>query len=579
MSIDMMPYIDGAQEFIANGRIPEKGTLTSFASYTPPGITWFFIAGASAFTDARLFQSLGSSILHLGTLVGIFLLARLAFGLRCAYLSVALWGLSHIGLKFAESTWARGHPFFYVWIVYLATKWVQEKNANYLAAALLTCALGTYYFLEIAPALFILPLIWLWFRPPLKARPILVAAVLSAVVWYPYLRFQVTRDFADLKSQILRESILPVNFGDFWCDPSLVPQSWRGLAGSNPGQISSAGSEVNPAQVLRRIVARVKVALHQTLFFNFTNASIIPGAGFILLPTTLIGLLILSAHGSRLARDKIVPSLTRGSNLLKWLGIGIGLCGLLFNEITLPALSSDGTFQPSVIASIRRFQILCLIVAILLIVFRERLASTLIRLTTTANLDVHGTQHVCATRCITIGMAVPWLLLLMLTEESRPARMWWLWSLQIVILASTVTYFSKYLSVSRASIWAGSLALIFLVIGNDFLVSRVAGWIKDGWAGKESAELQAVDYISYLAKKDATERVAIGYSIHAKRFKSKFHAVDSRYKVGADFDVFFKSRHGLINTNQCPEGFSSKDNYRIVENYRESDIAAVKIAS
>ena len=81
----MMPYIDGAQEFIANGRIPEKGTLTSFASYTPPGITWFFIAGASAFTDARLFQPLGSSILHLGTLIGIFLLARLAFGLRCAY--------------------------------------------------------------------------------------------------------------------------------------------------------------------------------------------------------------------------------------------------------------------------------------------------------------------------------------------------------------------------------------------------------------------------------------------------------------------------------------------------------------
>ena len=87
---------------------------------------------------------------------------------------------------------------------------------------------------------------------------------------------------------------------------------------------------------------------------------------------------------------------------------------------------------------------------------------------------------------------------------------------------------------------------------------------------KESAEIQAIDYIASLVKQDGSERVAIGYSVYTMRYVSIFHAADSLYKVGADFDVFFKSRHQIINTNHCPEGFSSYDNYRIVADYRDT---------
>jgi hypothetical protein len=49
-----------------------------------------------------------------------------------------------------------------------------------------------------------------------------------------------------------------------------------------------------------------------------------------------------------------------------------------------------------------------------------------------------------------------------------------------------------------------------------------------------------------------------------------FNAADLRYKVGADFNLFFKSRHGILNTNDCPEGISPNDNYRIAQSYQEA---------
>jgi len=44
--------------------------------------------GMLLFHDPRLYEKFGSTLLHLGTLLGVFLLARRSFGMRCAYLSV-----------------------------------------------------------------------------------------------------------------------------------------------------------------------------------------------------------------------------------------------------------------------------------------------------------------------------------------------------------------------------------------------------------------------------------------------------------------------------------------------------------
>src|SRR5262249_50095074 len=147
---DFLLYIDSAHELITNGRLPDRGTLTSFASYAPPGTAWLMVPGVLLFTDPRLYEYPGSTILYFGTLVGIFLLARAYFGVGCALLAVVIYGLSFLGLGNASGLWPRGHPFFYVWMVYWTTRWVMSRKTTYLAAAIVTWAAGMYVFMEIA---------------------------------------------------------------------------------------------------------------------------------------------------------------------------------------------------------------------------------------------------------------------------------------------------------------------------------------------------------------------------------------------------------------------------------------------
>src|SRR5438094_4155738 len=77
---DEILAIDGAHALLAHGRIPYRGGVTNYASYFPPGTTWLIVPGVLVFSDPRLFEVLGSTLLYIGTLVGIFLLARTYFG-------------------------------------------------------------------------------------------------------------------------------------------------------------------------------------------------------------------------------------------------------------------------------------------------------------------------------------------------------------------------------------------------------------------------------------------------------------------------------------------------------------------
>ena len=51
---------------------------------------------------------------------------------------------------------------------------------------------------------------------------------------------------------------------------------------------------------------------------------------------------------------------------------------------------------------------------------------------------------------------------------------------------------------------------------------------------------------------------------------AKYNILDRQYKVGAEFDFLFKHRHGIANTNQCAEGLSPLDEYRIVQTKRQA---------
>src|SRR5918992_1545257 len=144
MNFDLIIFIESAHDFLAQGIVPDRGDISSYASFSTPGSAWLILPGIVLFSDPRLYETIGSAFLFSGSLVGIFLLTRMCFGAPSAYISVLLYGLSRNGLFFAASLWSIGHPFFYVWMIYFCIRWVRSKAASYLAAAIITWSAGMY---------------------------------------------------------------------------------------------------------------------------------------------------------------------------------------------------------------------------------------------------------------------------------------------------------------------------------------------------------------------------------------------------------------------------------------------------
>jgi hypothetical protein len=574
ISFDMLAPIDEARQFLLSGRIPEKGTLTGFASYTPPGTVWLLLPGMSVFNEPRLYESIGSGILYVGTIVGIFLLARLAFGRECAYLAATLWTLSEIGLTFGESTNLRGHPFFYVWTTYFVAKWAELANAKHLTCALLTWIVGMYCFMEIAPAILCLPMIWLRFRPRLPLQSALIACSATLVVWFPYLRFESGRRFADIVSQITRHRILPLNAAEAWCNPALVPIDW--LTWLNRESASVVGDAIaspfNASQsakaLLHSLASRLSFIVTDLLPENYVVGWNLLWVSWILIVITLIAMLSSCVRERSELIQWIPIENSRVSKSLKLMGLAMVFVALLFNEIFVAVLSPDSSLHPMTVTTIRTFQIVAVIFGLALLTLNALISKRVVGL---RNRLATGSISVPA-QCIGIALAVPWLIMTIMTEASRPQRMWWLSPVQMIILTWGVLSIFSSISGWRVCKLVGCSLLVVSLLANSFLISRITGWINDGWSGHESAEIETIDYIANLVSEERPDAVAVGYSIRASRFKSMYHVTDSRYRVGADFNLFLSQRHGLSNLNNCAEGISPDDRYRIIQSDRNGDI-------
>ena len=104
-----------------------------------------------------------------------------------------------------------------------------------------------------------------------------------------------------------------------------------------------------------------------------------------------------------------------------------------------------------------------------------------------------------------------------------------------------------------------------MFLWNSFLIARVDAWRADGWSGHNAAEVRVVDYIANdIARRDR-DRASIGYQLFIYPFMVNYHSVSSNYKVGTQFDVLFKYKHGIENQDRCAEGVSRDDDYRIVQ--------------
>ena len=114
--------------------------------------------------------------------------------------------------------------------------------------------------------------------------------------------------------------------------------------------------------------------------------------------------------------------------------------------------------------------------------------------------------------------------------------------------------------------------LVFFVSGNSLLRSRIRDWSRNGWSGTDAQEIKVVDYTASLIEPARKLHTSIGYHTYIDVFMATFNGADRRYKVGGEFDLLFKYRHGILNANHCAEGISAADEYRIVQTNRSAGI-------
>jgi hypothetical protein len=553
---DLLTSISAAQELVDTGRLPDRGVITSFGSFTSPGAVWLELPGVLVFREPRLFQYVGSVLLFFGTLLGIFVLTRRYLGPRCALLAVVLYAFSEPGLSAASSLWQR-YPLhgFYVWMIYWAARWVDEDNSYFLGLSLLTWFIGMFVFLEITPAIVAIPLLWLLSLPSVSIRPIVAAVVLAVVVWFPYLRFEASRNFVDLRSQVLRVPLWPVDYQRSWCDPSVAPAEWTSPA--VPIDPGSTESERGPLalSLRQRMSEKVRLIVGDLLLANFGKsrfAGIFAVALFLL---ALIGTVALfTSTGVPLANGRNPAGV---ASVVLGVAVIAMVTAAIFNEVLAAKfLSPDGVLTSSTVQGIRWLQATLLTAGVVFAAYSRTIARVVIR--------IHQEMSARATTTwpVAIGLMVPWLTLLLLAESER--RFLWLWPIQVIVLAAAVIHIAARIGASR---WVpvGSLALVIIVAANPVTLSRLQSWARDGWAGEDAIEVQVVDRLAALINAHNESRASVGYEIDIWRFKAATNVVDPRYKVGADFDLLLKYRHGIVNLNRCAEGFSAQDAYRVVQ--------------
>ena len=573
MNFDHVNFIAAASQLLSDGILPDRGDVSSYFAFATPGTAWLLVPGMLVFEDPRLYEAVGSAGLYIGTLFGLLLLARMCFGNRCAYLSVLLYGLSRNGLFHAGSLWSIGHPFFYVWMVYFCLLWVQRNNSNYLAAAAVMWSAGMYVDMVLAPAIFAIPAIWVIYRPQLRVAPLLLGALTVLAIWYPFLRFESGRNFVDLKAVVARQSILQIDYKDSWCNPTLVVRSLTEPSGVSGVErrfaslkIAAASAPPSPPTWLETVKKQIRLrstTLKEGLVFNFDQMTFTPLTAIPLSLLALATLLASAAQGSaRLFRDANNRNWVNWIRRVAWMLLFLPI---VVNEAFIARfLSTRGILDRSLVLDIRMLQAGSLLAGVALLRWRRQVATLLHRMAVEPGTEGAEVASPGST-LLALALVVPWLALIMVVEVDRAERYFWMMPVQLMLIVAAVTWIPERLGWPRSVAWLAQACLTLLLLTHPWVMSPVQAWARNGWSGPRAIDIQAVDYIASQVRAQARSTVAIGYHTYIAGFMAMMNVADPRYKVGAELDLFLKYRYGISNSNQCAEGVSATDEYRIVQ--------------
>lgn len=206
---DYVPLIARGQAWLDGGPFPVVGTLSSVAAYNMPFLAWMQLPALMLTRDVRVVLVATQLAFNLISTWAIFRLGRRIFDARAGLAAAIVFAFSDVGISSAYTAWAQLLlPGFFALVSYSLFSWLAEGRAWQLALCLIlaTCAFMTHFSAVLLYG--ILLALWLVLRPRVDRRGLISGCLLSALMLAPYLAFEASRDFADVRAFLTRRSRL-----------------------------------------------------------------------------------------------------------------------------------------------------------------------------------------------------------------------------------------------------------------------------------------------------------------------------------------------------------------------------------
>jgi hypothetical protein len=555
---DMLVYYLGAESMVHEGTVMEKGDITSYASFPPPGTVYMVLPAIAWLKDPRLFTLPGDLLVNLATMFFLYMIFRQCAGRGLALAICVVFGLSRLVFM---GIWPIGHPVYALGMLWCLMQWVRNRSPWWLFGALVIGAFGLYVDLAILPFLFVFPAVWLLFRPPLRLAPIAAACAIGLLIWLPYLHFETTRGFADVRSIF---SLTPIAGSG----PTTTKTPEYCYA-SLPGEMDSINDTYIPflgnGQGMDRVVfSEPGLEKYHTLcvfltnldrnfdggFFLFTNPAVSAGLWFLFLVGLFqsIGMLLPHLEGrfGFLDRVKMIHPMI----ILVVVSIGSLALFVVLNPELLARFSADGNLsQPTRLdAELLRYYGPLIFTACLFGIF----------------IGWRAPKRALADIAPFLLIWIPWLVLVIIAERTRSERFYWIWAFQAAALVfgawGILEAVSKNVWLKRAAV----LGLAVLVFPLSFYLPSINGWITNGYSGADNPQTQVVDFIHREAA-DGSKSLSIGYSYLSSTGGGAGQPLDTRLRYGSWFDLLLETRWGIRNLDQNPAGLADGDSWRVIE--------------
>ena len=571
-SFDLVPHAMEAWDLLAHGTIPSHGCLSSFGSYIPPGTSWLMVPGQLMFSDPRLEIIPSALILHFLSALGVYLLAKWCVNKTAGMFAVVIFCAAPATLGVAASLWPRFPMAATVWFTYFVARWACDRKPGYLGAALVVLMLGIYIHMEGLILVAGLPLVWVVTRPPIWGRYLLLALVLSFIVWFPYFKFEAGRNFIDMKSQLARHSLfyetgMLAQVEDMARTCGLPYNQYKlPVATPENKKLSRSAKVLESADSLAIGV----VSSIWNMGSNFAGygwgAGLCIGLGAIILAFALVQMLPFIRNldqWSVVSRIRTWHAYPFPKRLLDLMGVGMLLAACLVNEwLVSHILSSDGHLESYTIRPIRLFQGLLAFGGVVLLALKPGMKT----------LRKWAEKPVSRLGFLAIIIIPPWLLMMSLASMDQPYRFWFLWPLQVVMgvgILKALLFAGEVSVAPEYCLWRKRMAMITVgvalmaMVANPAVISRVKEWREQGWKGS-SEEVRALDGFGRDLAKVRERAVAVGYVVPYQPFMANFHVLNPVYKIGLHYDWYLWRSLEIRNINISPSGTTDHDCFRFV---------------